>query len=43
VIVGCEFDLNVESFNCFHVGSFFVILQHLHNVAYAAERMCFLI
>jgi hypothetical protein len=43
VIVGCEFSMNVESFNCVHVGSFLVILEHLHNIVYGAERMCFLI
>ena len=37
-----EFGVYVESFNCVHVGSF-VILQHLHNIVYGAERMCFLI
>ena len=39
----CEFGVYVKSFNCVHVGSFLVILQHLHNVVYGAERMCFLI
>jgi len=38
VIVGCEFGVNVESINCVHVGSFFVILQHLHNVVYVPKE-----
>jgi hypothetical protein len=43
VVVGCEFGVNVESLNCVLVGSFFVVLQHLHSVVYGAERMCFFI
>jgi hypothetical protein len=39
----CEFGVYVKSFSCVHVGSFLVILQHLHNVVYGAERMCFFI
>jgi hypothetical protein len=40
VVVGCEFGMNVETLNCVHVGSFFVVLQYLHNVVYGAKRMC---
>jgi len=43
VVVGCEFGVSVELLNCVHVGSFFVVLQHLHSVVYGAERMCFFI
>jgi hypothetical protein len=32
----------VKSFDCVHVGSFLVIVQHLHNVVYGAEYSCVL-
>jgi len=35
--------MNVKSLNCVQVGSFLVVLRHLHNVVYVTEGMCFFI
>jgi len=43
VVICSEFCVDVKLFNRVQVGYFSVVMQHLHNIFYWAEGVCFFI